>query len=183
VSSFDGRRYQERFDALAASGVDVHGEANFVLGYSPKTVLDAGCGTGRVARELSRHGIEVLGVDVDSSMIQEARRLGPTIPWIHHDLATLELGQTFDVVLLAGNVPIFCPVADRTALIRTCSNHVQPGGVLVAGFELGRGYELAEFDDTIAASGLVLSERFSTWGRDPFEANSTYAVSVAKAPD
>ena len=50
--------YQARFDRLAASGQDVHGEATFVRAYSPSSVLDAGCGTGRVAIELARHGID-----------------------------------------------------------------------------------------------------------------------------
>src|SRR3954467_393192 len=49
--SWDGDSYQERFDRLAAAGADVHGEAAFVVSYEPASVLDAGCGTGRVAAE------------------------------------------------------------------------------------------------------------------------------------
>ena len=61
---FQGDDYQAQFDRLAASGQDVHGEATFVRAYSPASVLDAGCGTGRVAIELARHGIEVVGTAV-----------------------------------------------------------------------------------------------------------------------
>ena len=71
--TWDGAEYQRRFDELAASGVDVHGEATFVAAYGPATVLDAGCGTGRVAIELARRDIEVVGVDTDPSMLAEAR--------------------------------------------------------------------------------------------------------------
>ena len=49
--NWDGRSYQERFDRLDASGADVHGEAEFVMRRDPSAVLDAGCGTGRVARD------------------------------------------------------------------------------------------------------------------------------------
>ena len=66
--TWDGDEYQARFDSLAARGVDVHGEVAFVLGLdpAPASVLDAGCGTGRVAIELARRGVEVVGVDVDA---------------------------------------------------------------------------------------------------------------------
>src|SRR5271169_1210431 len=109
VPAFDGHAYQARFDELAATGVDVHGEAALVLSFHPKSVLDAGCGTGRVAIELARRGLEVVGVDVDESMIAEARRLDPELTWVRADLATLALGRRFDAVVMAGNVPLFCP--------------------------------------------------------------------------
>ena len=58
-----GAAYDDRFDRLASAGVDVHGEAALVDSYGPGSVLDAGCGTGRVAIELSRRGHPVVGVD------------------------------------------------------------------------------------------------------------------------
>ncbi|MDQ1398226.1 MAG: hypothetical protein QOK20_158, partial [Acidimicrobiaceae bacterium] len=54
--TWDGESYQRRFDELASGGQDVHGEAAFVMALTPATVLDAGCGTGRVAIELARRG-------------------------------------------------------------------------------------------------------------------------------
>ncbi len=65
VADFDGEAYQAKFDGLAAQGVDVHGEASLVLSFAPASVLDAGCGTGRVAVELARHGVDVVGVDIE----------------------------------------------------------------------------------------------------------------------
>ena len=53
TTDWDGEAYQRRFDELAASGVHVHGEADFVDRFAPSSVLDAGCGTGRVAAELA----------------------------------------------------------------------------------------------------------------------------------
>ena len=73
-AEWQGDDYQAQFDRLAASGQDVHGEATFVRAYSPTSVLDAGCGTGRVAIELARHGIEVVGTDIDDSMLATAQR-------------------------------------------------------------------------------------------------------------
>jgi SAM-dependent methyltransferase len=181
---FDGDAYQARFDRLAASGLDVHGEADFVssLDPAPATVLDAGCGTGRVGVELARRGKTVVGVDLDPSMLDRARRGAPDIEWIEHDLATLDLGRTFDVVVMAGNVPLFTAPGTHADVVAGCARHVGPGGALVAGFQLGRGYDLAAYDEHCGAVGLVLAERFATWDREPFVPGGEYAVSVHRRP-
>jgi 2-polyprenyl-3-methyl-5-hydroxy-6-metoxy-1,4-benzoquinol methylase len=178
MTRWQGDEYQRRFDELASSGVDVHGEAGFVMRGSPGSVLDAGCGTGRVAIELARRGVDVVGVDVDTSMLATARANEPGIEWYEHDLATLELGRTFDVVLLAGNVPLFTAPGTEAALVAGCARHVAPEGALISGFSLGRGYELDAYDDDCRAAGLVLSERFSTWAADLSRSGDDYAVSV-----
>ncbi len=176
--SWDGDSYQQRFDALSAQGVDVHGEADFVSALGPRSVLDAGCGTGRVALELARRGVEVVGVDNDASMLATARRLAPGITWIQADLTELTLERVFDVVLMAGNVPLFTPPGTEAALVAGCAGHVAPGGVLIAGFQLDRGYDLATYDAHCRAAGLELTGRWATWDRQPFPGDGSYAVSV-----
>ena len=178
--TWDGDDYQARFDALAAGGMDVHGEVSFVLGLEPlpTSVLDAGCGTGRVAIELARRGVDVVGVDVDASMLATARRAAPDVDWHEHDLATLDLGRTFEAVVMAGNVPLFTPPGTQAELVAGCARHVAPGGVLVTGFQLGRGYPLSAYETHCAAAGLTLAERFATWDRAPFVPGGDYAVSV-----
>jgi 2-polyprenyl-3-methyl-5-hydroxy-6-metoxy-1,4-benzoquinol methylase len=180
--AWDGDGYQERFDRLAAAGTDVHGEAALVRSLGPSSVLDAGCGTGRVAIELARTGIEVVGVDVDASMLATARRLGPRVTWVESDLAALDLGRTFDVVVMAGNVLLFTPSGTEAAVVAACARHLRPGGTLVAGFQLDRAYGLAHYDADCAAAGLVLGERWGTWGREPYEAGGPYAVSFHTRP-
>lgn len=178
---WDGDEYQARFDRIAASGQDVHGEANFVRAYAPSTVLDAGCGTGRVAIELSTHDIEVVGVDLDASMLATAQARGPAVEWIEGDLRSFDLGRAFDVVVMAGNVPLFTPPGTQSELVAAVAGHVAPGGVLVAGFSTDwsdRPYDVDQYDAACTAADLVLAERFSTWGRGRWTDASTYAVSV-----
>jgi SAM-dependent methyltransferase len=181
VTDWDGGDYQRRFDELAASGADVHGEVSFVMRYAPRSVLDAGCGTGRVAIELARRGVDVVGADVNASMLEAARQRGPDITWVESDLGALDLARTFDVVVMAGNVPLFTPAGTHAALVVGCARHVGTGGVLIAGFQLGRGYELDAYDEQCGAAGLRLTERFATWDGEPFPGDGTYAVSVHSA--
>ena len=176
--SWDGDQYQERFDSLAAEGRDVHGEASFVMGLRPRSVLDAGCGTGRVAIELARRGVAVVGADSDSAMIATARRRGPELEWLEADVSTLDLGRVFDVVVMAGNVPLFTPPGTEAALVAGCARHLDTDGALVAGFALDRDYTLSDYDSDAAAAGLTLVERYATWDRRPFPGDGNYAVSV-----
>ncbi len=48
----------------------------------------------------------------------------------------------------------------------------------MAGFQLGRGYDLERYDRDCVAAGLVPVERWSTWGRAPFPGDGGYAVSL-----
>ena len=179
---WDGQDYQARFDALAAEGVDVHGEVHFVLAFFPASVLDAGCGTGRVALELARREVDVVGVDVDPSMLATARQRGGGVRFEEADLTdpAFSLGRTFDLVVMAGNVPLFTPPGTQAALVAGCARHLAAGGLLVAGFSLDRGYDLARYDGDCREAGLELVERWATWDRGPFDPADApdYAVSV-----
>ena len=179
--TWDGEQYQERFDSLAASGVSVHGEADFVMTLAPGSVLDAGCGTGRLAQELDRRGVEVVGVDADGSMIAAARRRRPDLAWLISDIGDLRLDRTFDVVAMVGNVPLVTPAGTEAALVAGCARHVAPGGALVCGFQLGRGYEVTAYDGDCRAVGLELAGRWSTWDRLAFPGDGSYVVSVHRA--
>lgn len=173
-----GESYDNRFAALAAAGQDVHGEAHFVATLPVSSVLDAGCGTGRIAVELARRGLATVGVDIDPAMLASARDKAPTLDWILGDLASIDLDRRFDAVLLAGNVMLFVEPTSRGAVVANLARHLLEYGLLVAGFSLGRGVDLAGYDRLAEVAGCRLVERFSSWDRAPFERGSDYAVSV-----
>ncbi|MFD0801728.1 class I SAM-dependent methyltransferase, partial [Streptomonospora algeriensis] len=136
-----GARYAARFAALADSGADVHGEARFCAGLlePASRVLDAGCGTGRVAVRLAELGHTCVGVDADPSMLAEARRLAPQMTWLEADLAKaadLGLEPDFDMAVAAGNViPLLAP-GTEPGVVAALASLLRPGGLLVAGFGL-----------------------------------------------
>jgi SAM-dependent methyltransferase len=181
-----GADYAARFAALAASGADVHGEASFCAALVPagSRILDAGCGTGRVAIRLAELGYDCVGVDLDGSMLAEARRAAPDQVWIENDLATLDLPPDFDLVVAAGNViPLLTPGTEPGTVLRLAAA-LRPGGLLVAGFGLERAHlpvepsvTLPDYDSFCAAAGLSLVDRFATWGGERYDGGG-YAVSV-----
>jgi SAM-dependent methyltransferase len=170
--------YERRWQRLAEAGVDPHGEVALVQVYDPRTVLDAGCGTGRVAVELAHRGITVVGVDNDPGMIDAARAKAPDLHWVVADLAELALPDRFDVVVLAGNVVPYVAADRRAAVVATCARHLAPGGVLVAGFALRPGWpDLGDYDRWCTDAGLTLADRWATWDQQPY-VGGDYAVSA-----
>lgn len=180
--------YAERFRAMAARGEDIHGEATFAIGLvaPPARVLDAGCGTGRIAVRLDELGYAVVGVDVDPTMLDVARAEASGLDWRLGDLATFELGEAFDLVLLAGNI---IPLLEPGTLESVCSRlaaHVSPGGRLVCGFGLDAAHlpdgcpvtPLVDVDAAMEAAGLEPVERFSSWERAAFDDAAGYVVTV-----
>jgi SAM-dependent methyltransferase len=175
----DPERFDERFRRLAEAGQNPHGEADLVASYGPVTVLDAGCGTGRVGIELARRGIAVLGVDADPDMVAAARAKAPELEWVTADLAEFDRPERFDVVVLAGNVVPYVAPERRAAAVAACVAHLAPGGRLVAGFQLRPDWPtIDEYDGWCSAAGVVLEDRFATWEQAPYTGGN-YAVTVA----
>ncbi len=178
--TIDLEEYHARFARMEAAGHARHGEADFLEGYHPKSLLDAGCGMGRVAIELHHRGIEVVGADLDDDLLAYARADMPEIEWHHADLAAMTLGRTFQVVAMPGNVMVFCRAEDRGRIVANLASHLDEGGLLIAGFTIDRGagaLSLDEYDDHCATAGLALVERYATWERDLYDGGN-YAVSA-----
>ncbi len=183
-----GDEYDARWQPLVEAGQNVHGEADLVetllAATGGRTVLDAGCGTGRVAIELARRGYPVTGIDADPQMLASARAKAPELSWLTGDLAG-DLGvvplQRADLVLLAGNVMIFLEPGTEGRVLANLAAHLTPGGLLVSGFALQPDrLSLARYDELAGAAGLAPVARWATWDQQPFDGGD-YAVSVHRA--
>lgn len=181
--------YVERFRAMAAEGADLAGEARFMdaLVAPGSRVLDAGCGPGRLGAELHRRGHHVVGVDMDPELIAAAVVDHPGPAWLQNDLAELDLpargiAEPFDAAVLAGNVMPFLAAGSEAEVLRRVGRHVRADGAVAVGFGLGRGYTREAFDADVAASGLVVEQRFGTWDLRPYTEASDFMVTVLRTP-
>lgn len=113
--------------------------ARDVLGRLPlageETVLDAGCGSGRVTKLLLERlpRGHVIGVDGSESMIAEARRalagFGDRVTLIHSDLLGLEFESPVDAIF---SNAVFHWIFDHEALFRRLRAALRPDGRLAA---------------------------------------------------
>ena len=93
-----------------------------------ETVLDAGCGSGRVTRLLLERLPEgrVIGVDSSRSMIEKAREVLPDrTEFIVSDLLDLDLDEAVDADLLQRDVPLD---PGPPAAVRRLYAALRPGG-------------------------------------------------------
>ncbi len=91
-----------------------------LLPHPPARVLDVGTGTGAAA-EIAKErwpGAEVVGIDISPAMIEQATRAHPGIRVLAADVADLDPGEGYDLVIMLNMPPFFEPVS---ALLR-------PGG-------------------------------------------------------
>ena len=181
--------YIDRFRQLAAEGADLAGEARLLDAMVPPgaRILDAGCGTGRVAGALAARGHTVVGVDADPALIEAARTDHPGPRWLVADLAELDLAaqgepEPFDAAVVAGNVMAFVAPGTEGAVLTRIAAHVRPDGLVVVGFGTDRGYPLTDFDADAVAAGLRLEHRFATWDLRPWRDDADFAVSVLRRP-
>jgi trans-aconitate 2-methyltransferase len=97
-----------------------------------ETVLDAGCGSGRVTLKLLDRlpRGRVIAVDGAPSMVAEARALlGDRATVIQSDLVALELDRAVDAIFSSA---VFHWIADHDALFARLFAALRPGGRIVA---------------------------------------------------
>ncbi len=180
--------YIDRFRQLAQEGADLAGEARLVdaMAAPGSTVLDAGCGTGRVGGEIARRGHHVVGVDADPELVAEASRNYPDQEWIVGDLTELNLVDSageqriFAAAISPGNVLPFMAEGTQAQALSCLRAHVAPEGFALIGFGTGRGYEIETFDHDLDSAGWRLEWRFATWDLKPWTPAADFAVSVLR---
>jgi ubiquinone/menaquinone biosynthesis C-methylase UbiE len=128
--------YDAFYDAL---GKDYPAEARVTLrlaraatGRRPQSLLDVACGTGRHLETFAARVPRCVGVDVDPAMLAIARRRCPTVRFARGDMASLDLGQRFDIVTcLFSAIAYMGSVAQLRKAIAAMARHVEPGGALL----------------------------------------------------
>jgi SAM-dependent methyltransferase len=182
--------YVERFRTMARNGDDLAGEARLVdtmVGRGAR-ILDAGCGPGRVGAALAAAGHEVVGVDVDPTLIAAAEEDHPGPRWLVGDLAELDLPargieEPFDAIVCAGNVMAFLAPSTRAEVLRRFRAHLRPDGRAAIGYGAGRGYEFDEFLRDAKGAGVEPDLLLSTWDLRPFTEDADFLVAILRPTD
>jgi SAM-dependent methyltransferase len=99
-------------------------------------VLDLGCGTGRVALHLARHGHEVTGLDRGPEFIAELHARASALPCRGEvgDARHFELGRRDFALVLAPMqlLQLFTGREERIACLAAAADHLRPEGIFAA---------------------------------------------------
>jgi SAM-dependent methyltransferase len=106
------------------------GELDAVRDYlrAGSTILELGCGTGRLARVLLELGLQPACVDNSAEML---RHLPPGVTAVQSDVEALVLDRKFDAVLLASCLVNHPGDAVRDAFIGCAARHSARGSILL----------------------------------------------------
>jgi SAM-dependent methyltransferase len=108
-----------------------------------KTLLELACGTGSVMKQLSS-AYDVTGVDRSEAMLAIARRKLPEARLVQGDMTTVDLGQTFDVVLCAfDSINHLLRFEEWEAVFDRTLAHLNDGGIFV--FDVNTEGQLERF--------------------------------------
>lgn len=188
----DHSEFGESFAQLIDDGTDIDGEARLVDVIAPRgaTVLDAGSGMGRVGAALTARGHDVTAVEKDESLVAQSRAAYPDLPVVVSDLSDLTPARlesagrpsSYDVVVVVGNVMVFCAEGTEVSVLSHLAALLRPGGRMLVGFQTVGGpinassYTREAFEADAAEAGLLVQHRFG--GYDLGEDDPDYAVTV-----
>ncbi len=108
----------------------------FLIESNPGSVLDLGCGTGRILAPLASDGIAVVGLDASEEMLAICREKLESIEaeagLVKGDIRRFELGESFQTILIPGfTIQLLIGEEDLDACLLSCARHLSPGGQLV----------------------------------------------------
>jgi len=125
----DGQKTPDDSPVGLYLAIGTEGEPEIVHSVIPAgaSILDLGCGVGRIAHPLIRLGHPVVAVDESAEMLAHLRGAET----FRSKIEDLDLGRTFDCVLLMSNLVNSSDEGRRAAFLRTCRRHVAADGVVL----------------------------------------------------
>jgi SAM-dependent methyltransferase len=132
---------------------DLSEEAAWLVERLGRSLLEPGCGSGRMLAALAAHGLEAVGIDTSEEMLALARARGCEV--VRADMTDFDLGRRFDgAVSVVSTVGILGPDGLASHL-ESMARHLEPGarylvqqGVFAAEGERWRSEWEAERGDT-----------------------------------
>jgi SAM-dependent methyltransferase len=96
------------------------------------SILELGCGTGKLSIPLAEAGFSVVGLDNSPALLQFAASKNDDVQWTEGDMRSFNLGERFALIMLpSNNLGHLHTPEDFESCISSVKRHLQPGGVFV----------------------------------------------------
>jgi SAM-dependent methyltransferase len=96
------------------------------LGPDCRSVLEPGCGSGRMLAALASHGLDVVGIDTSEAMLALARARGAEV--VRADMTDFELGRRFDGAVSVVSTVGILGSDGLASHLQSLARHLAPGG-------------------------------------------------------
>jgi SAM-dependent methyltransferase len=150
------------------------------MAQSARSVLDLGCGTGKFLVTIADK--RLVGVDPAVAMLDIARQKPSRAPvtWVQGDARNLQLGQTFDLIVMTGHAyQTLLTDDDQRAACQTIAAHLAPDGIFIfdsrePSVEEWRGWTPAASERTIGHPALGVIRAWNDVAFDAVTGIATY---------
>jgi SAM-dependent methyltransferase len=99
-------------------------------GIKTETLLHLASGAGGNDFTFKKH-FKVTGVDISERMLEISRALNPEVTYVHGDMRSIDLQESFDAVVIPDSIDYMTTLTDLKLAIGTACKHLKPGGVLL----------------------------------------------------
>lgn len=186
--------YAQTYDVTVSDWpgeIDFYRELAAHIQATGQAVLEVACGTGRVAIRLSQEGVEVVGLDLSTAMLDVARRKSgrmSNLRWVEADMHSFDLGETFGLVIIPGHAfQNILAVSDQLACLDSIHRHLAPGGRLVVHVDrLDRGPIRLhcvfpfEMEHLLARAGFAIETVYGDFYRQALGDDSSELILVSR---
>jgi SAM-dependent methyltransferase len=131
----------ELYDALGWQSYDTATPVKLACRHGGP-VLDLACGTGRIGLAIAQRGVDVVGVDLSTDMLDrfttrlnsEPSEVASLVELIRGDMHNLDLGRRFRFAVLGATTIVLVDPALRRGFFERVRAHLEPGGIFAFDF-------------------------------------------------
>jgi SAM-dependent methyltransferase len=189
-----GREYQESKRLPFRLHIEEHSMFELLPDLAGRSVVDLACGEGIYSRKLLRRGAaRVVGVDISPEMVSLARQAEAAEPlgaeYVVADVATVDLGEYFDVALCSFLFNYARSRDELRSLVTSVAGLLRPGGRLIGcndypdnpptHFDRYRPYGFVKFGALDPQEGSTITYRFYNPDGSMFEIDNYYLPTEA----
>lgn len=127
-----------------------------------KEVLEVGCGTGNLTKELKKLGYEVVGVDISEDMIRVAKKKLPDVEFYIGDARNFSINRTFDAVVSTfDSLNNIIGTEELFKAFRNIKRHLRMGGIFVC--DLNTSYAMQSIWNEALFVRILRGGIYSIW--------------------
>lgn len=156
---WNSKLYDQSHDFVAKYG---EGILSYLQSKTHETILDLGCGTGDLTKQIYNTGAKVIGVDNSGEMIEQAKTKFPQIEFFQMDAKALKLDVAFDAIF---SNAVLHWIPEKEIVIKNMYSVLKPGGRIVLEFG-GKGNNelmLKELRHSFLQRGYIKNAEIDFW--------------------